>query len=64
MDLYLTAERKHFSDVLEKELSNNINLITVFTKSEAAKHMIDLAKNMKEMWINLITELLCMIKIF
>ncbi len=38
------AERKHFSNVLEKELSNNINLITVFTKSEAAKHMIDLAK--------------------
>ena len=38
------AERKHFSDVLEKELSNNINLITVFTKSEAARHMIDLAK--------------------
>lgn len=39
------TEREHFSEVLEKELSNNINLITVFNKSEAASHMTSLAKN-------------------
>ncbi len=39
------TEREHFSEVLEKELSNNINLITVFNKSEAANHMTDLAES-------------------
>ena len=38
------TEREHFSEVLEKELSNNINLITVFNKSEAANHMTSLAE--------------------
>ncbi len=38
------TEREHFSEVLEKELSNNINLITVFNKSEAANHMTNLAE--------------------
>ena len=39
------TERQHFSEVLEQELSNNINLITVFNKSEAANHMTNLAEN-------------------
>jgi len=39
------TEREHFSEVLEKELSDNINLITVFNKSEAANHMTDLAES-------------------
>ena len=38
------SERLEFSNVLEQELSNNINLITVFNKSEAAQHMIELAE--------------------
>lgn len=39
------VEKEQFSEVLERELSDNINLITVFNKSEASKHMLDLAKS-------------------
>jgi DNA sulfur modification protein DndD len=39
------VEKEQFSEILEKELSNNINLITVFHKSEDSKHMLELAKS-------------------
>ena len=39
------VEKEQFSEILEKELSDNINLITVFHKSEASKHMLELAKS-------------------
>ena len=43
--LLLDTERADFSDILEEELSSNINLITAFSKSEASVHMIKLAEN-------------------
>ena len=38
------VEKEEFAEVLQKELSNNINLITVFNKSEASQHMLQLAE--------------------
>ena len=38
-------EKGQFAEVLRKELKENINLITVFNKSEASKHMLELASN-------------------
>ena len=38
------VEKEQFAEVLQKELSNNINLITVFNKSEASQHMLQLAE--------------------
>ena len=38
------TERADFSNILEKELNNEINLITAFSKSEASSHMIKLAE--------------------
>ena len=35
------VEKEQFAEVLQKELSNNINLITVFNKSEASQHMLN-----------------------
>ena len=37
------VEKEQFAEILQQELSNNINLITVFNKSEASQHMMDLA---------------------
>jgi hypothetical protein len=41
------VEKEQFAEILQKELNNNINLITVFNKSEASQHMIDLADKYK-----------------
>jgi len=38
------VEKEQFAEILQRELANNINLITVFNKSEASKHMIALAE--------------------
>lgn len=37
------VEKQKFSEILEEKLKSNINLITVFNKSEASQHMTDLA---------------------
>ena len=41
------VEKEQFAEILQKELNNNINLITVFNKSEASQHMMDLADEYK-----------------
>ena len=58
------VEKEQFAEVLEKELSNNINLITVFNKSEASQHMLQLAETNRIDTNELKMVLLLIMKIF